>query len=148
MTQKLSEATIVGTLADHAARSVTRKAVAALQKRTETTSGCDSGLKTVWDEIFVQVQYEESVLWDAYDETVRAFLEAYVKELAQHEREAIWLQTDAGRDWDCEEPEQRESYPVLDDDIVDYLVRQLYPEAGRWSNARIRAFIDRASMRD
>ena len=86
---------------------------------------------------------------DAYDETVRAYLTGYVAKLTKHEREAIWLQTDAGGDWDCEEPEDRESSPVLDDDIVDYLAREyIYAEAGRWSNARILAFIERASMRD
>ncbi|HWX34930.1 MAG TPA: hypothetical protein VNZ53_46845 [Steroidobacteraceae bacterium] len=145
---KLSETAIVSAVAARAARGVGRKTIAALQKRTETTSG-DPLLRTVWDEVCVQVQYEESTLWDAYDETVRSFVAAYVEELPEHEREAIWLQTDQGSDWDCEDPADREPYPVVNDDIVGYVVHEfVYSEAGRWSNPRIRAFIERSSMRD
>jgi hypothetical protein len=149
MTDSLSESAIVRAVAKEAARHITRKVINRLQSMKHTLSGDDSELKTTWDEICAQVQYEESFYWDAYDETVRSYLTGYVAKLPKHEREAIWLQTDAGGDWDCEEPEDRESNPVLDDDIVDYLAREyIYVEAGRWSNARIRAFIERASMRD
>jgi hypothetical protein len=74
---------------------------------------------------------------------------ARVADLPKHERDAIWLQTDAGGDWDCEEPEDRKAYPVVDDDIVEYIVRDyVYSQAGRWSNGRIRGYIDQSSMRD
>jgi hypothetical protein len=146
MSDSLSESAIVLVVAEEAARRITRKVIAKLQHLEHTLSGDDSELETTWDEICVQVQYEESFSWDAYDETVRAIVGAYVAELPKHEREAIWLQTDAGGDWDGEEPEDREAYPVCDDDIVDYLAREcVYTEAGRWSNARIRAYIERSS---
>jgi len=149
MSDMPSETAIVRAIADRAAKRITRKTIAALQRRTDTTSGDDSELKTIWDEICTQVQYEESILWDAYDQTARAFLRSYIEELPREERDAIWLQTDEGVEWDCEEPTDREAYPVVVDHIVDYLAREyLYTKAGRWSNARIRAFIERSSMRD
>lgn len=149
MSDGLSESAVVRAVAEQAGRGVTRQVIAALQRMEDTLSGDDSGLKTTWDEICVQLQDEMSFTWDAYDETVRAIVGEYVAALPKHEREAIWLQTDAGGDWGGEEPERREAYPVFDEEIVEYLTREyVYAEAGRWSNTRIRAFIDRSSMRD
>ena len=149
MSDAPSESAIVRAVAQEAALRITRKVVAALQRIRHTLSGDDSELKTIWDEICVQVQYEESLFWDTYDKTARDIVGAYLAKLQNYEREAIWLQTDVGRDWDCDEPENREAYTIGDDDIVDYLVRKyLYAEARRWSNTRIRAFIDRSSIRD
>lgn len=112
-------------------------------------SGEGSGLNNVWDEVCVQVQYDESLSWQAYEETMRAFVDAAVEELAAFEREAIWLQTDAASDWEDEDGPNRDPYPVFDDDIVDFIMEShLLPEAGRWHNSRIRAFIDRVTLRD
>ncbi len=146
MKNELSESRIVRDVAQEAARDVTRKTIAALQRMKDTLSGDDSELKTTWDEICAQVQSGESFYWDAYDETVRAILVGQIEKLAGHEREAIWLQTDAGIDWKCGDPTEREKSPVCTDDIVDYLAREhVYAEAGRWSNARIRAYIERST---
>jgi hypothetical protein len=146
---RLSETMIVRAVADDAARRVTGKVIAALQRMRITLSGDDSELKTTWGEICVQVQYEHSFFWDAYEETVKTLIEAHVAELQKYEREAIWLQTPAGSDWDCEETAEREAYPVVNDEIVDYLADEyVYAGAGEWSNARIRAYIDRSSRRD
>jgi hypothetical protein len=96
MSDPLSEWEIVSAVAQAAAKRITRKVIAHLQSMDETLSGDDSELKTPWDEICVQVQYEASFFWDAYDETVRGILRGYVAELPKHEREAIWLQTAPG----------------------------------------------------
>jgi hypothetical protein len=145
----LGESSIVHSVAQEAARRVTRKVIADLQQMKDKLSGDDSGLETTWDEICVQVQDEHSALWDAYEATVRDIVAGYVADLPKHEREAIWLQTNAGSDWDCEEPNVREAYPVSDSDIIQYLIHEyVYAEASRWSNARIRAYIERSTMRD
>jgi hypothetical protein len=149
MNRTLSESTIVKAVAEQSARRIARRAIAALQRMEQTMSGDDSGLSTTWDEICVQVQYEESYYWDAYDETVKAIVAGYVSDLPVHEREAIWLQTEPGFDWDCDESETPVAYPVIDDEITEYITSEyVYAEAGRWSNARIRAYIDRSSLRD
>ena len=107
-------------------------------------SGNDSELKTTWDEVCAQVQYEESFDWDAYDDTVRAIVCTHVAGLPEHERQALWLLTDAGSDWEWEEPENRQTDPARDDDIIDWVTREyVYAEAGTFSNARIRAYIER-----
>ena len=95
------------------------------------------------------MQYEESFYWDAYDETVRQIVSHCVSDLANHERAAIWLHTNAGIDWEGEETKEREPHPAMDDDIIDYVSREyVYLEARRWSNPRIRDFIERSGRRD
>ena len=149
MSYRLSESAIVSAVAEEAAQRITRKVIAVLQDMNDTLSGDDSELETTWDEICVQVQDEESVFWDVYDEIVRDRVRAHVAELPKFEREAIWLQTDAGIDWACDEPEDRNSYPIADDDIVNYLVpKYLYSQAADWSNPRIEAYFARSTERD
>jgi hypothetical protein len=144
MKDGLNESSIVHAVAKEAATRITRKVVAELRRMTVTMSGDDSELKTTWDEICAQVQYEESFYWDAYDQTVRAIVGAHIARLPKHEREALWLLTDAGSDWEWKEPEDREADPVRDDDIIDWVTREyVYAEAGTFSNARIRAYVER-----
>jgi hypothetical protein len=143
MSDKLSESMIVRAVAEEAARRIARKVVALLQQMTNMLSGDDSGLKNNWDEICVQIQSEQSIYWDYYDHTVQSIVAGYVGELPKHEQEAIWLQTRAGTDWDGEEPEDREAYPVSSDDISVYVADEfVYDAADRWSNARIRAYFE------
>ena len=148
MNQRLSESFIIRALAEDVAQRITRRSIAALQKITEGLgSGDDSELKTVWDEVCVQMQFEQSVMWEAYEQTCTVILAGDVEELKPHERDALWLQTQQAQDWDCED--EAESYPVFNDDIVQYLFHNcLLREAGRWSNPRIRAYLDRATATD
>ena len=149
MTHTLSEAAIVRVVAQKVARRITHRVIADLQQMAETLSGDDSELKTTWDEICAQVQDGESFHWSVYDDVVRSIVDGYVAGLAQHERDAIWFQTEAATDWDCENPEDRDANPVVDNDIVQYVTREyVFAEAGRWSNARIRAYIERSGMSD
>jgi hypothetical protein len=149
MNRRLSELAIVHDLAEKVCQRLTRKAIIDLQKMDALLAGEDFGLQNTWDGICVQVQYEQSFSWEAYDDTVHLLLDTYMEELAVYEREAVWLQTPEGEDWDCEDSSEREPYPVFDSDIVRYLKAEFdYAEAGRWGNPRIRAYIKRASFRD
>ena len=149
MSDKLSELAIVNAISHEAAQRLTRKVIADLQSMRDTLSGDDSGLKTTWDEICVQVQDQELIFWDVHDEIVRNMIGGHVAELAKYEREAIWMQTDAGIDWVCEEPEDRAAYPIVDADIIDYLIHKyVYSEAADWSDARIDAYLARPLTSD
>lgn len=146
-TKRLSESRIVRTFAEMVCQRMTRKVIADLQ-RMESSSllGDDSGSSNTWDEICMQIQYDQSFYWHAYDFTVRSLVDAYVEDLADFEREAVWLQTQEGEDWDCEDDMERDLYPVSIDDIVAYIMESfVYADAGRWSNSRIRNYIDRAN---
>lgn len=145
----LSEVAIVRAVAEQVCRRCVNSIRRSLQQMPAELSGEGTELGSVWDEICVQVQYEESFQWDAYEQTMRAFVEASVEDLAQFEREAIWLQTEAAFEWEIEEARERDPYPVYVGDIADFIMQEhLLAEAGRWNNPRIRAFIDRVAMRD
>ena len=149
MSERSSESAIVRVLARASGDRITRHVIASLQRMRDLLSGDDSRLESTWDEICVQVQDDDSFHWDAYDETVRGLVRRAVDSLPSHEREALWLQTDQGSEWDCEDSQEREPYPVCTDDIVDYLTREyVYERAGSWSNSRIRAYIERSGIRD
>jgi hypothetical protein len=147
MNTPLSESSIVRVVANLAAKRVARKVIALLQKTEPQIPPANSGLNNAWDEICVQVQFEYSLDWDAYDQTVRQFVRGYLTEVPQHEREAIWLQTDEGDDWLSKE--DHDANPVFDDDIIAHITSEyIYEEAGRWSNSRIRDYIDNAAASD
>ena len=144
------ETSMVGAIAEDTAKRVTRRAILAFQRMTDCLgSGECSGLKNVWEEICVQVQFEHSMMWETYEEAARALLAGEVELPKRYEREAIWLQSEQGQDWECEYETDREPNPVFNDDIVQYLWQEcLLQEAGRWSNARIRAYLARATATD
>ena len=129
---------------------IAKKTILALQKIENTLSGDDSGLKNTWDEICVQIQYEESLFWSAYDETVQSFVFAYIEELKSHEKLVIWLQTEQGWDWAYDYEEQNDNYPpVLVEDVAQYITQEyIYSKAGSWSNNRIRNYLDTIRIKD
>jgi hypothetical protein len=150
VTRPLSESAIVRALAEGVCRRITRRVMRLLQGMTDTRlSGDDSGLANVWDEVCVQVQFEQSVYWDVYEQTVTAQVAVEFAKLPPHEREAVWLQSQQGVDWSGEDEDEREPNPVYDPDAVDHIVREfVYAEAGRWSNPQIREYLDRSCSSD
>lgn len=146
--RKLSLNRIVGDLANREASRIITRTIRALQRSSDTLSGDDSGLHTTWDEVCVQVQCEHSFYWSAYLQTIEALVAADVEELQPYIREAIWLQTSEGWDWDCEDEEERLEWPVNDTAITEMLVSEVLRAADNWSNPRIRAYKDRRYQHD
>ncbi len=143
--------------ADEATRILTTRTIRSLQALRETHlhAGADSGLRDTWDEICVQVQEEYSPLWEAYAETIRAFLRWHCERMPARDLHSIWRRTDAGYDWqhgmgdwECGEAEARKRLDNQEwlytlDDVVEDLLERLLWKAADWSNRRIRRYIDR-----
>jgi hypothetical protein len=111
--------------------------------------GDDPGLRNAWDELCVQVQFEESIYWDAYEQTITSLVAGEFDKLALFEREAVWLQSLEGENWSCKDETTREPSPVVDLEAIDYIVREfVYGEAGRWSNPQIRQYLERSCSSD
>jgi hypothetical protein len=67
---------IIKFLAHHACLGISQKVVGTLRKITDgMQSGDNSGLKNIWDEICVQMQDEQSTMWDAYEDTICHIIE-------------------------------------------------------------------------
>jgi len=111
-------------------------------------SGDDSDIANVWEEICVQVQFQESVVWQAYETTARSVLAAHVNALSSIELQTAWLDTDRGLDWLFDDDLGEESAPVVIDDLFDHLLQELLTRAANWSNRRIRSALERSSQFD
>jgi len=144
MTCGLSESAVVRELAHETCTKLTRKLRVDLQRTTDClTSGDDSPLKNAWEELCVQVQGEQSIAWEDFEAEIRLRVTRLVESLRGFERDAIWLQTRQREDWGCEDEADRDPNPVCSGDIVEYLVGEYaYPLAGKWTNQRIREFLD------
>ncbi len=138
------EKSLLKEFAQEIAIRVTKKTIRKLQKVKSTLSGDDSGLRNAWDEICVQLQYEQSLFWSAYDETVQSFVLVYVEDLKPYEKLAIWLQTEQGWDWSYDCDGERDDYPpVLIEDIVQYITKEyIYSKANSWNNNRIKNYLE------
>src|SRR5262249_53262429 len=92
---------IIRQMAERQCEHLCRKVILALQKMTDCLlSGDDSLLKNVWDEMCVQVQGQESGFWEAYLNTLEQLISQQVQPLETTIKQAIWLQTEAGFDWE------------------------------------------------
>lgn len=139
---------ILAEIADGECRRLSRKTIVYLQGiRAGLLSGEDSPLRNAWDEICIQVQHEESVVWFVYQETIEGFVRSRVQDLPLAVRQAIWLHTGSAEDWEKEaanrEGTYREQTPAFEDDIVDYVVQGfVLSSAMDWTNHRIKAYLD------
>ena len=132
--RQLSEYVIVQDLGEKVCKRIAQEVIAGLEEMNDALlSGDDSGLETVWEEICVQQQVEESMHWSTYDQMVRDFADGVIANLEPFELDAAWLITDEGSDWSCEDEDSRESYPVRNRDIVNYVVENVVYEEARSS---------------
>ncbi len=84
------EEQVVRALALRVSSAIARKTARELRKLTDSLAlGDDTGLKNTWEEVCVQIQYEQSVLWDVYEHTIDALILAHVEKLEQYEMIAI-----------------------------------------------------------
>lgn len=141
------ESAVVEAWAKKLVSMITRRTIRRLKQFTdEGVLPIGAGnLGSVWEEICVQVQGEQSLIWEAYLDTAESFVRPEVDALTKHERLAIWLVTEAGWDWLYDNWEQKdgdETAPVNDIEIVEFLMSRLLEEAGAFDNKRIRHFLE------
>ena len=85
---------IISDLAYTACENISRTVIRSLTKMTDgMQSGDGTFLKNIWDEVCVQVQAEESVMWDSYVDTIEVLILDKLAGLDATTKQAIWLQT-------------------------------------------------------
>jgi hypothetical protein len=140
---------IVSDLANATCKRIANQVRIKLQGMTDVRLfGDDSIVKNVWEELCVQLQGEESLMWSAYEETVEVLVKGYIAGLPRFELEAVWLQTD--RAFDLVDPTENlpdgKRTPVDEDAVVKYIIQDyIYTLASDWSNARIEGYLNRPS---
>ena len=131
---------IIREVAKERCRKISGAVILELQKMKEAMqSGDDTPLRNVWDEICVQVQDEESVMWDAYLDTIQSLIEYRVEKIDLPTKRIIWFQA---KDYNGYYDSQEE--PVFSEDaIVKYILNDfLLPAAGNWTNKRIEKYLE------
>ncbi|TVY09072.1 hypothetical protein [Paenibacillus cremeus] len=83
-------------------------------------SGDDSPLNNVWEEFVVQIQGEESIFFEAYEDTIRAICEKVLNSLTESELRLLWLETDGYFDYD-----EDELFPT-EDVLLEGIEQELY----------------------
>lgn len=133
---------IITKVALSACKKISGKVVKDLRKMTEgMQSGDDSPLKTIWDEVCVQVQGEQSVMWEFYTETICDLIRRELAGVDVETEQSIWLQTDEGYRW---EPDEENQYALeYDEDyIIEYILNEfVLKTAADWTNKRIEKFL-------
>lgn len=112
---------IISEISEKYCRQTCRRVIHYLQSIKDTLSGDDSVLVNSWDEICVQIQFEQSFYWDAYETTMNQAIRAHVEALPNYAVQAIWLQTEEGINWSFENEEAEVAVYIVDD-IVDFIL--------------------------
>lgn len=143
MSKLIYEWIVLAKFADEICNRTLNRVIRYLRSITATLSGDDSPLKNAWEEICAQVQFEQSIYWDVYVETIDLAIEGEMEELKEHELAAIWFQTPDGEEWGFTDGEDREE-PYIDRQAVVAVIRdRVLSEASSYTNVRIREYIDR-----
>ena len=114
-------------------RSLIKRAMRQLEQITAELSGKDAGLRSIWEEICVQVRGEESMFWSAYVETIDSILMPQIETLERDEQLALWVMTDSGWDYvynhHADKSGSDSDIPVDLTEIVDMVRSELMTEA-------------------
>ena len=112
-----------------------------MQRQPATLSGDDTVLKSVWDEVCVQVQHEHSFYWDVYETMLLQWIEDEVGSLDSSVMEAVWLQTSSSVGWEPDSPS--DAMPATINEVAEYILSfYVLGRAADWSNKRIRDYLD------
>jgi hypothetical protein len=100
-----------------------------------------SGLRHAWDEICVQVQGEESIAWNPFQDMVHDTLRHLVSKWPDVHLRVLWLRTDSGQDWLSDEPTGPVPVDIME--VVGMLERELCKAAADATNRWIEEFNQR-----
>ena len=130
---------IISFIGNQECEKIAHKVVRELQNlKNCTLSGDDSGLQNVWDEICVQVQYEESFEWEIYVDLIKKYISDQLESLKSELIKAMWLETEEGDMYDWNEDKGWN-----EDAVVEYILREhILSAADTHSNDRIRRFLN------
>ena len=140
----MSEYSILFELKNYHAKLLSRKAISALKKLKgdNLLSPDDHGLKNAWEEICVQKQGEESVLWDAWEDTIEMVI---IDILGRTDKEILKFLSIM----DDEEYEQIENgdfnyhyYKHSIESVLRVVKDYIINESVNYSNKRIQNYLD------
>ncbi|MGR3174545.1 MAG: hypothetical protein ACUZ8N_08115 [Candidatus Scalindua sp.] len=156
---------ITNQLANTISERISRKVELSLKGMKDgLQSSDDSGLENLWDEVCVQLQSEQSIFWDLYNDYVIDLIKPHIEKLEHYEKTVIWLQTDRGSEWEIavsgpyKENDGLYSFPIPPehevsekdsafcyntDNIAEYIASEyVYEKAGTYRNKKIIRYLE------
>jgi len=133
---------LVATRADAVCKRLTSEVVKQLKSMPNPFSEI-TGVKSIWHDICVQLQYEQSIEWDAYEYEAKSSVWRYVEELNSDDMTCVWLQTSQGDDLPWQNRDTPDEIPFLADDVVDHILRKcVFGQAINSEDREVRDWID------
>ena len=139
-----SEDKLIYQLYEYHSSRIVNKVMFSLRKLKEgkLLSGDDSELLNVWDEICVQVQGENSIYWNVYEETINMFIKYYVeKEPIEIKYLLSYYDTDSYPDKNSTETNNEIKLVYNEGYIIDTLFTKILGLAVDYTNARISNYL-------
>jgi hypothetical protein len=131
-------------LGERVVERLSKRCIRQLQTMPATLSGPDSGLRTTWDEVCVQVQDQESACYSAYEDTIESMASLAVDGLSPVDLKLAWLVTDEGDSWLRSDEEQRlEPFAPAPNEVTQAVMAAVLEAAAAWSNPRIEQHLER-----
>lgn len=135
---------ILAAYADAHCKKIARQVIRELKAMAagDPFFGDDSGLESFWEELCVQVQHREPFRLSGHEGVTDFHIHRKVEDLWDHEKMAVWWQTDHPYELYDGEEEDIEGFeydlPVIVAHIRD---RYILPAAASFRNRRIRAWL-------
>lgn len=85
-------------------------------------TGDDTVLENVWEEICVQMQFEESFFWETYEFHIIELIKSELESLPKQELQAIWLSTDEFQETFNNNYWDDDLYGEVEDDEAAYII--------------------------
>jgi hypothetical protein len=83
-------------------------------------SGADTHYKNVWQEYVAQVQGEEGIFYDLYEQEIERLCLYVLKRLPRSELQLLWFGSDAYINWELDD----DQYPA-DDELLQAIIDEL-----------------------
>ncbi len=140
----MSEYSVLSEINEYHVKKLCKKVIRMLQslKGDNLLSPDDHGLKNVWDEICVQKQGEESVFWNAYDETVEQVIYNILKKTDKEVLRLISILEEEESGQMDDEDFSYARYHFNSDSVCKVIKYALYNFAVNYSNKKIEDYLE------
>jgi len=140
----MSEYSILFSLKEYHTKIMCDKVIKTLKqlRGDSLLESSDHGLKNTWEEICVQLQDEESVFWNAYDETVEQTINFIFKKVDNEIIKFLSIMNDDEFYITEKDNFKYEDYALSTDSACDVVKNEVYNQARIFINNNIKRYLD------
>lgn len=142
------EYTILYNLKEYHTNKICEKVIRILKqlKGDSLLEASDHGLKNTWEEICVQLQYEESMFWDAYDETVEQTINFIFKKVDAEILKFLSIMNDDEFHITEKDSFMYGNYAYSLDSACNVVKQEVYNQARIYTTNNIKRYLDNHTL--